>query len=57
MQSLHAQRLIQLFIYFCMFKALKPQEMDNPCFFQMSLFPTKCAPFLLKIEEDFDIDD
>jgi hypothetical protein len=31
-------------------------RMDNPCFFQMSFFSTKCAPFLLKIEEDFNID-
>jgi hypothetical protein len=39
-----------------MFKALKPR-VDNPCFFQTSFFFTKCAPFLLKIEEDFNIDD
>jgi hypothetical protein len=31
--------------------------MDNPCFFQTSFFSTKCAPFLLKIEKDFNIDD
>jgi hypothetical protein len=30
---------------------------DNPCFFETSFFPTKCAPFLLKIERDFNIDD
>jgi hypothetical protein len=32
-------------------------RVDNPCFFQMSFFSTKCAPFLLKIGEDFSIDD
>jgi hypothetical protein len=32
-------------------------RMDNPYFFQMSFFSTKCAPFLLKIGEDFNIDD
>jgi hypothetical protein len=26
-------------------------------YFQMSFFPTKCAPFFLKIEEDFNIND
>jgi len=26
-------------------------------FFQTSFFPTKCSPFLLKIGEDFNIDD
>ncbi len=31
--------------------------MDNPYFFQTSIFLTKCAPFILKIEEDFNIDD
>ncbi len=40
-----------------MFKALKPQEWTILIFFQMFFFPTKCAPFLLKIEEDFNIDD
>jgi hypothetical protein len=32
-------------------------RMDNPCFFQTSFFSTKCAPFILKIREDFNIDD
>jgi hypothetical protein len=32
-------------------------RIDNPCFFQMSFFSTKCASFLLKIEENFNIDD
>jgi len=31
--------------------------MDNLYIFQMSFFPTKCAPFLLKVGEDFNIDD
>jgi len=31
--------------------------MDNPCFFQTFFFSTKCAPFLLKIGNDFNIDD
>jgi len=30
---------------------------DNPRFFQMSFFYTKCALFLLKIGDDFNIDD
>ncbi len=32
-------------------------RMDNHCFFQMPFFSTKCAPFLLKVGEDFNIDD
>jgi hypothetical protein len=32
-------------------------RVDNPYFFQKKHFPTKCAPFLLKIREDFNIDD
>jgi hypothetical protein len=30
---------------------------DNFFFFQTSFFLIKCAPFFLKIEEDFNIDD
>jgi len=30
---------------------------DNSYFFQIYLFFTKCAPFFLKIEKDFNIDD
>jgi hypothetical protein len=32
-------------------------RVDSPCFCQMSFFTTKCAPLLLKIGEDFNIDD
>jgi hypothetical protein len=32
-------------------------RMDSSCFFQKSFLSTKCAPFLLKIEMDFNIDD
>jgi hypothetical protein len=32
-------------------------KVNTPCFFQMSFFPTKCEPFLLKIGDDFNIDD
>jgi hypothetical protein len=39
-----------------MFKAFKPQEWIV-FFFSNVLFFTKCAPFILKIEEDFNIDD
>jgi hypothetical protein len=39
-----------------MFKALKPLEWTILVFFQMSIFSTKCAPFLLKIGKDFNID-
>ncbi len=37
---------------FCKFKTI----MDN-FFFKISFFIIKCAPFLLKIEGDFTIDD
>ncbi len=39
-----------------MFKAHKPQKWIVPVFFK-HFFSTKCAPFLLKIEENFNIDD
>ncbi len=32
-------------------------KVDNLFLLQMSFFSTKCAPFLLKIEEDFNIND
>jgi len=32
-------------------------RVDNPYIFQVSFFLIKCAPFLLKIGEDFNIDD
>ncbi len=32
-------------------------RMDSPFFFQTLFFFTKCAPFPLKIGEDFNIDD
>jgi hypothetical protein len=41
---------------FYMFKTLKPWKWLVLVFFQMFFF-TKCAPFLLKIKEDFNIDD
>jgi hypothetical protein len=37
-------------------QSTQTSRVDNACFFQMSFF-TKCAPFLLKIGEDFNIDD
>jgi hypothetical protein len=40
-----------------MFKNIQILEVDNFCFFQMFFFFTKCAPFLLKIKEDFKIND
>jgi len=39
-----------------MFKTLKPQEWTIFNFFQTSFFSTKCAPFLLKLGKDFNID-
>jgi hypothetical protein len=39
-----------------MFKALKLQEWTMLVFFKR-LFSNKCAPFVLKIREDFNIDD
>jgi hypothetical protein len=38
-------------------QSTQTSRMDNLYFFQMSFFSTKCAPFLLKIGEDFNIDD
>jgi hypothetical protein len=38
-------------------QSTQTSRMDNPYFFQMSFFSTKCAPFHLKIGEDFNIDD
>jgi hypothetical protein len=35
----------------------KTSRMDIFVFFSNILFSTKCAPFFLKIEEDFNIDD
>jgi hypothetical protein len=32
-------------------------RVDGFCFSQTSFFSTKCAPFFLKIEDDFNIDD
>jgi hypothetical protein len=32
-------------------------KVDNPYFFQTSFFKTKCAPFLQKIGEGFNIGD
>jgi len=32
-------------------------RVDSPIFFQTSFFPTKCAPLLLKIKEDLNIND
>jgi hypothetical protein len=39
-----------------MFKALKPQKWILLVFIYV-IFPTKCAPFILKINNDFNIDD
>jgi len=38
-------------------QTIQTSKVNNPCFFQMSFFFTKSAPFLLKIEKDFNIDD
>jgi hypothetical protein len=38
-------------------ESTQTSRMDNPWFFQTSFFSTKCAPFLLTIEKDFNIDD
>jgi hypothetical protein len=34
----------------------QPSKVDIPYFFQTFFFSTKCAPFLLKIGKDFNID-
>jgi hypothetical protein len=38
-------------------QSTQTSKVDNPCFFQTSFFSTKSAPFLLKIEKNFNIDD
>ncbi len=56
--------------YFYMFKTLKHKSktflhvqsiqtlrVDNPFLKKMFMFSTKCAPFLLKFGEEFNIDD
>jgi hypothetical protein len=40
-----------------MFKAFKPQKWAIFIFFKHLFFLPKCSPFLLKIGEDFNIDD
>jgi hypothetical protein len=42
---------------FCMFKTLKPLEWTVLIFFKCLFFSTRCAPFFLKIGEDFNIND
>jgi hypothetical protein len=37
-------------------QSIQTLKMDNPYFFQMPFFSTKCALILLKIENDFNID-
>ncbi len=41
----------------CMLKTLKLQEWIVKMFFPNDFLKTKCAPFLLKIGEGFNIDD
>jgi hypothetical protein len=42
---------------FLQVQSTQTSRMNIFCFFQMFFFSTKCAPFLLKIKEDFNIDD
>jgi hypothetical protein len=37
-------------------QSIQTLKMDSPCFFLNINFFTKCSPFLLKIEEAFNID-
>jgi hypothetical protein len=70
--SLDCHKIFQIFFINCKVYVLKvwhkskkklhvqstqTSKVYRLCFFQMSLFFTKCAPFLLKIGEDFNIDD
>jgi 2-iminoacetate synthase ThiH len=55
LENLHAQRLTQIIFSFAFSKHLNLNNGDF--FFQMYFSFIKCAPFLLKIEEDFNIDD
>jgi hypothetical protein len=43
--------------FFLHVQNIQTSRVNNLYFFQMSFFFTKCAPILLKIEEDFNIDD
>jgi hypothetical protein len=38
-------------------QSIQTLKVDNPYFFKTYSFPTKCATFLLKIGEDFNIHD
>jgi hypothetical protein len=38
-------------------QSIQTLRVDNLHFFQISFFYIKCAPFILKIKEDFNIDD
>jgi hypothetical protein len=56
LQSLHVQRLIQIKYVFTCSKHLN-LESGQSLFFSDIFFSTNCAPILLKIVEDFNIDD
>ncbi len=55
-QSLHVQSLTQI-KFFLHVRSIQTSKMNNLYFFQMSFSFTKCAPFLLKIGKDFNIND
>jgi hypothetical protein len=44
-------------LWFLHVQSTQTLRMDSPYFFQISFFNTNCAPFILKIREDFNIDD
>jgi hypothetical protein len=56
LQSLHVQSLTQIKNVFACSKHSN-FESGQSLFFPNLFFSTKCAPFLVKIEEDFNIDD
>jgi hypothetical protein len=57
LQSFNAQNLIQISRCFKSIFACSKQLRVKKCFFKHSFLKIKCAPFLLKIEEDINIDD
>jgi hypothetical protein len=56
LQSLHAQSLTQIKNVFACSNHSNLKN-EKKIFFSNVFFSIKCAPFLLKIEEDFNIDD
>ncbi len=57
LQGLHVQSLTQIKNVFACSKHSNLENGQSLFFFKHHFFPTKCAPFSLKIGKDFNIDD